>query len=37
MELLGHAFYVFVNAETDQTSVVYRRKDGTYGMIEPDV
>ena len=36
MELLGHGFYVFVNAETDETNVVYRRKDGTYGLIEPE-
>ena len=36
MELLGHSFYVFNNAETDQTNVVYRRKDGTYGLIEPE-
>ncbi len=37
MELLGHNFFVFVNAETDETSVVYKRKGGTYGLIEPDV
>ena len=37
MELLGHSFFVFVNAETDETNVVYRRKGGTYGLIEPDV
>lgn len=36
MELLGHAFYVFRNAETDEINVVYRRKDGTYGLIEPE-
>ena len=36
MELLGHSFYVFVNAETDQVNVVYKRKGGTYGMIEPE-
>ena len=36
MELLGHSFFVFTNAETDDVSVVYRRKDGTYGLIEPD-
>ena len=36
MELLGHSFYVFTNAETDETCVVYKRKGGTYGMIEPD-
>lgn len=37
MELLGHNFFVFVNAETDQVSVVYKRKGGTYGLIEADV
>lgn len=36
MNLLGHDFYVFANAETDQISVVYRRKDGNYGLIEPE-
>ena len=37
MELLGHNFFVFVNAETDQVSVVYKRKGNTYGIIEPEV
>ena len=37
MELLGHNFFVFNNAETDQICVVYKRKGNTYGMIEPDV
>ncbi|HHY75441.1 MAG TPA: ribosome-associated translation inhibitor RaiA [Firmicutes bacterium] len=36
MELLGHDFYVFHNAETDTVNVVYRRKDGNYGLIEPE-
>ncbi|MBO7333317.1 MAG: ribosome-associated translation inhibitor RaiA [Lachnospiraceae bacterium] len=36
MELLGHNFYVFVNAEDDQVCVVYKRKGGTYGLIEAD-
>ena len=36
MELLGHGFFVFVNAETDQVNVVYRRKGDTYGLIEPE-
>lgn len=36
MELLGHNFYVFQNAETDEVNVVYKRKDGTYGLIEPE-
>ena len=37
MELLGHSFFVFVNAETDQVNVVYKRKGNTYGIMEPDV
>ena len=37
MELLGHNFFVFVNAETDMVSVVYKRKGNTYGIIEPEV
>lgn len=36
MELLGHNFFVFSNAETDEVCVVYRRKDGTFGLIEPE-
>lgn len=36
MELLGHSFYVFNNAETNEVNVVYRRKDGSYGLIEPE-
>jgi putative sigma-54 modulation protein len=36
MELLGHAFYVFRNAETDEVNVVYKRKGNTYGLIEPE-
>ena len=36
MELLGHDFYVFCNAETDEVNVVYKRKNGTYGLIEPE-
>ena len=36
MELLGHNFYVFCNAETDQVNVVYKRKGDTYGLIEPE-
>ena len=34
MNMLGHSFYVFTNAETNQTNVVYKRKDGRYGLIE---
>ena len=36
MELLGHNFYVFRNAETDEVNVVYKRKNNTYGLIEPE-
>ena len=36
MELLGHSFFVFINAETDAVSVVYKRKGNTYGLIEPE-
>jgi putative sigma-54 modulation protein len=34
MNMLGHTFYVFTNAETNHTNVVYKRKDGRYGLIE---
>ena len=37
MELLGHNFFVFRNAETDEVNVVYKRKGNTYGLIEPEV
>lgn len=36
MELIGHSFFVFCNAETDEVNVVYRRKDGSFGLIEPE-
>ncbi len=36
MELVGHDFYVFINSETDQVNVIYRRKVGNYGLIEPE-
>lgn len=36
MELLGHNFFVFRNAETDEVNVVYKRKGHTYGLIEPE-
>ncbi|WP_434310834.1 ribosome hibernation-promoting factor, HPF/YfiA family [Hominifimenecus sp. rT4P-3] len=36
MEMLGHNFYVFRDADTDQVNVVYKRKNGTYGLIEPE-
>ena len=35
MEALGHSFFVFRNAKTDEINVIYRRKDGNYGLIEP--
>ena len=35
MDLLGHAFFVFTNADTGEINVVYRRRDGNYGLIEP--
>jgi putative sigma-54 modulation protein len=35
MELLGHDFFVFTNAETENLNVLYRRKDGDLGLIEP--
>jgi putative sigma-54 modulation protein len=37
MEELGHSFFVFVNAETEQPAVLYRRADGDYGLIEPTI
>lgn len=36
MELLGHNFFVFRSADTDEVAVVYKRKDGKYGLIEPE-
>lgn len=35
MNLVGHDFFVFSNAETEEVNVVYRRRDGNYGLIEP--
>jgi ribosome hibernation promoting factor len=35
LELVGHDFFVFTNAETSDTNVVYKRRDGHYGLIEP--
>jgi putative sigma-54 modulation protein len=37
MELLGHDFYLFLSAESEQLNVLYRRKDGDYGLIEPEI
>lgn len=36
MDLLGHMFFVFLNADTDTVNVIYKRKDGQYGLIEPE-
>jgi putative sigma-54 modulation protein len=35
MDLLGHSFFFFLNGETDQHGVLYRRRDGSLGLIEP--
>jgi putative sigma-54 modulation protein len=37
LELIGHDFFVFQNAETEGVNVIYRRRDGNYGLIEPQV
>jgi putative sigma-54 modulation protein len=37
LELIGHDFFVFQNAETTDVNVVYRRRDGDYGLIEPQI
>ncbi len=36
MNLLGHQFFMFSNSETNQVNLVYKRKDGNYGLIEPE-
>lgn len=36
MEMLGHTFFVFVNADTEKVCVLYQRKDGNLGLLEPD-
>ena len=36
MELLGHTFFVFVNEETGETNVLYKRRDGDLGLLEPE-
>lgn len=36
MDMLGHSFFVFSNSETEEMNVVYKRKDGKYGLIEPE-
>jgi putative sigma-54 modulation protein len=37
MDLLGHDFFVFSNSDTNEVNVVYKRKDGNYGLIEPEL
>jgi len=37
MDMLGHNFFVYTDAKTNKTNVVYKRKDGKYGLIEPHV
>lgn len=36
MELLGHSFFAFVNVETERTNILYQRKDGNLGLLEPE-
>jgi putative sigma-54 modulation protein len=36
MELIGHEFYMFKNAQSNNISVVYKRKNGGYGLLEPN-
>ena len=36
MEMLGHNFLVYLDAETDSVCVIYKRNDGNYGLLEPD-
>jgi putative sigma-54 modulation protein len=36
MELLGHDFFLFINSDSDKLGLLYRRKDGAYGLIEPE-
>lgn len=36
MDLLGHSFFVFINAESGEVNVLYQRKDGNLGLIEPE-
>jgi len=37
MELLGHDFFLFLNANTGDLNIIYRRRDGDYGLIEPEL
>ena len=36
IEMVGHSFYVFLNSDTNRMNVLYKRKDGNYGLIEPE-
>ena len=36
MEMPGHSFFAFVNAETEEINVLYQRKDGKLGLLEPE-
>ena len=37
MELLGHDFFLFFNADSEELNLIYRRNDGNYGLIEPEL
>ena len=37
MELLGHDFFLFMNEENENMNVLYRRHDGAYGLLQPDI
>jgi putative sigma-54 modulation protein len=37
MELLGHDFFLFYNAEEASINLVYRRRDGNYGLLQPEI
>jgi len=36
MELLGHDFFLFIDADTERLNLLYRRENGNYGLIEPE-
>ena len=36
MNMINHDFFVFMNADSEDVNVIYRRKDGNYGLIEPE-
>jgi putative sigma-54 modulation protein len=36
MEMLGHPFFVFKNRDSEQVEVLYKRKDGNYGLLQPE-